>query len=90
MTEQEEQCSMMVIEFCRDHFRKLGAVEFEKMGARPEDVAIAACYAAFDLAATHKGDPIAGVEFVRTALDVIERSIISGSQIQCRATDGGT
>ena len=82
MTEQEEKCSVLVIEFCRDHFRKLGEVEFAKMGARSEDIAIAACYAAFDLASAHKGDdPISGIEFARTALDVIERSILSGEQI---------
>lgn len=49
MTEQEEQCSVLVIEFCRKHFRTLGVEEFAaRLGARPEDVAIAACYAAFD------------------------------------------
>ena len=83
MTEQEEECSVMVIEFCRDHFRKLGNVEFAKMGARSEDIAIAAAYAAFDLATANKdGDPIAGIEFARTALDVIERSLLSGERIQ--------
>lgn len=82
MTRDEETCSVMVIEFCRRHFRKLGAEEFVKLGARPEDIAIAACYSAFDLSAAHKGNPIAGVEFARTALDVIERSIIDGSTLQ--------
>lgn len=82
MTEQEEQCSVQVIEFCRRHFRKLGMEEFAKLGARPEDIAIAACYAAFDLAAAHKGSGIEGVEFCRTALDVIERSILAGETIQ--------
>lgn len=84
MTEQEEQRSVLVIEFCRKHFRSLGVEQFvAKLGARPEDVAIAACYAAFDLAASHKGtDPVAGVEFVRTACDVIERSIMSGETLQ--------
>jgi hypothetical protein len=28
MTKNEEECSMLVIDFCRRHFRKLGAVEF--------------------------------------------------------------
>ena len=80
MTEQEEECSVMVIEFCRRHFRKLGETEFAKFGARREDIAIAACYAAFDLAAAHKADPIAGIEFARTALDVVERQLLEGTR----------
>lgn len=82
MTEQEEKCSVLVIEFCRKNLRKLGAEEFKKLGARPEDIAIAACYAAFDLAASHKGDAVAGLEFARTALDVIERSIMTRETLQ--------
>ena len=77
MTHDEETRSVQVIEFCRIHFRKLGAIEFVKLGARPEDIAIAACYAAYDLAAAHKGD-MAGIEFARTALDVIERQLMEG------------
>ena len=79
MTHDEETCSVQVIEFCRTHFRKLGEVEFAKLGARPEDVAIAACYAATDLAGS---DPVLAVEFCRTALDVIERSILAGETVQ--------
>lgn len=82
MTHDEGTCSVQVIEFCRKHMRKLGAVEFTKIGARPDDVAIAACYAAFDLSAAHKGNPIEGIEFARTALDVIERSILAGETSQ--------
>lgn len=82
MTHDEETCSVQVIEFCRTHFRKLGEVEFTKLGARPEDVAIAACYAATDLAASHKGSAIEGIEFARTALDVIERSLLAGETVQ--------
>ena len=53
-----------------------------KIGARPNDIAIAACYSAFDLAAAHKGNPIEGIEFARTALDVIERGILAGETPQ--------
>jgi hypothetical protein len=74
---------MLVIDFCRDHFRKLGLVELAKIGARPEDIAIAACYAAFDVATAHKGnDPVAGIEFARTALDEMERGILDGQPFQ--------
>ncbi|QNP46064.1 hypothetical protein H9L14_01970 [Sphingomonas sediminicola] len=81
MTREEEDCSVKVIEFCRTHFRKLGSEEFAKMGARSEDVAIAACYSAFDLASAHKGDAFAGIELARTALDVIERSLLTGETV---------
>lgn len=82
MTHDEETCSVQVIEFCRTHFRKLGAVELAKIGAQPDDIAIAACYSAFDLSAAHKGNPIEGIEFARTALDVIERSLLAGETPQ--------
>lgn len=82
MTEHEEACSVQVIEFCRTHFRKLGMEQFaSKLGARPEDIAIAACYAAWDLAAVHKGDdPVSAVEFLRTSADIIERQLMEGTR----------
>lgn len=72
MTEQEEQCSVVVIEFCRKHFRKLGEFEFAKLGARPDDISIAAIYAAVDLAQQHTGDPASAICWARGALDVLE------------------
>ncbi|WP_395622149.1 hypothetical protein [Sphingomonas daechungensis] len=83
MTNDEETCSLMVIDFCRRHLRDLAMTEFSKIGARPEDIAIAASYAAFDIATAHKdNDPVAGVEFVRTSVDVIERSLLDGKPFQ--------
>lgn len=82
MTHDEETCSMMVIEFCRDHFRKLGAVEFTKLGARPEDIAIAAVYSAIDLAQHHTGDPASALAWVRQALEVVAQSPSTGETVQ--------
>ncbi len=72
MTEQEEQCSVVVIEFCRTHFRKLGAEQFAKLGARPDDISIAAIYSAVDLAQHHTGDTASAIAWARGALDVLE------------------
>jgi hypothetical protein len=78
MTRDEEDCSMRAIEFCRTHFRKLGAVEFAKRGARPEDIAIGAIYSAVDLAQHHTGDTTSAIAWARQALDVMESQIAEG------------
>lgn len=81
MKHDEETCSVMVIEFCRDHFRKLGAVEFAKLGARPEDIAIGAIYSAVDLAQHHTGDTLSALAWLRRALDVMEQGM-GGETVQ--------
>lgn len=75
MTHDEEVCSMQVIDFCRTHFRKLGAVEFAKLGARPDDIAIGAIYSAVDLAQhlEQTGDTASAIAWARRALDELER-----------------
>ena len=76
MTEPEEDCSVQVIEFCRTHFRKLGAEQFAaKLGARPDDISIAAIYAAVDLAQHHTGDTASAIAWAREALAVLEGTI---------------
>ena len=64
-----------MIEFCRNHFRKLGAEEFAKLGARPDDIAIGAIYSAVDLAQHLKrtGDTASAIAWARKALDELER-----------------
>lgn len=81
MTPNEEAASVAVIEFCRNHFRKLGAVEFAKLGARPEDIAIGAIYSAVDLAQHHTGDTVSALAWLRRALDVMERGLV-GETVQ--------
>jgi hypothetical protein len=83
MTRDEEECSLAVIEFCRTHFRKLGVVEFAKIGARPEDISIGAIYAAFDLAEGFAGDGVAALEWLRTGLDLMERQVLAGEEARC-------
>ena len=64
---------MLVIDFCRTHFRNLGTIEFPKIGARPEDIALGAIYSAVDLAQHHAGDTACAIAWARQALDVMER-----------------
>ena len=72
MTETEEQCSMIVIEFCRKMNRK-AAEKYAEVGARPDDIALGAVYSAYDLATVHNGgDPVASLEWLRRALDMLE------------------
>jgi hypothetical protein len=75
MTPDQETSSLLVIEFCRTHFRKLGAVEFAKLGARPDDIAIGAIYSAVDLAQhlEQTGDTASAIAWARKALDELER-----------------
>lgn len=73
MKQDQDAASEAVIDFCRTHFRRLGAEEFVRLGARPDDIAIAAVASAVDLAQHyHSGDPAAALAFVRRALEVLE------------------
>jgi hypothetical protein len=82
MAEQEEDCSVQVIEFCRTHFRKLGSEEFTKLGARPDDISIGAIYAAVDLAQHHTGDTASAIRWAREALTVLESTIGPEATVQ--------
>ena len=81
MTDDQEASSMQVIEFCRRFNRRMAEKQAE-IGARIEDIAIGAIYSAVDLAQAHTGDPVAAIEWARTALDVMERRILSGEAVQ--------
>jgi hypothetical protein len=61
-------------------FPKLGAVEFAKVGARPEDIAIGAIYSAVDLAQHHTGDTASALAWVRQALDLMERQLAGAEE----------
>lgn len=74
MTRDQEAKSVRSIEFCRLHFRKLGTEAFAQRGAATTDIAIAAAYAAVDLAQHVTGDPASAIAYVRLALDVFEES----------------
>lgn len=50
---------------------------YRAAGVEPADVAIAAVYSAHDLATDlHEGDPAAAIEWMRTALDLMERQLL--------------
>lgn len=74
MTHDQETASESVIEFCR-HFNRRMAEKQAELGARMDDIAIAAAYSAVDLASCHAGDAPAAIAWVRRALDVMEAGL---------------
>jgi hypothetical protein len=82
MTEQEETCSLQVIEFCR-RFNRQAAEKYVEVGASVEDIAIGALYSAYDLALAHTGDPIAAIEWLRRGIDVqAEQFLLHAETVQ--------
>lgn len=81
MTDDEERCSERVIDFCR-HMNRRMAEEQERIGARRDDIAIGAIYSAVDIQQSNLGNPIAAIEWARTALDVMENNLLSGDTLQ--------
>lgn len=81
MTDSDEDRSLVHIETCRRVNRRAAAMCAEQ-GVALDDVAIAAIYTALDLATTLKGCPVAAVVWLRTAVDVQERSLLTGQTIQ--------
>ncbi len=81
MTHNDEQVSMSAIDLCRNINRK-AANEYAARGVSPEDIALGAIYSAFDITEVAKGPGVVAVEWLRTALDVIERQVIAGEPVQ--------
>lgn len=81
MTDDTEHRSLVHIETCRRVNRRAASMCAEQ-GVALEDIAIAAIYTAFDLATTLKGSPAAAVEWLRTVVDVQERSLFAGQTVQ--------
>lgn len=81
MTRNDEEVSMSAIDLCRNINRK-AANEYATRGISPEDIALASIYSAFDIAEAAKGPGVVAVEWLRTALDVIERQVIAGEPVQ--------
>ncbi len=84
MSPEEEAASTARIASTRAIFRK-AAEKCAEHGVTIEEAAIAAMYAAFDLAEAHAGPDIVAIEWQRNACDVIERSIMQGGK---RSPDG--
>lgn len=68
----------------RSIFRK-AAAKCAEYGVTGEELAIAAMYAAFDIAEVHAGEGVGAVEWQRSACDVIERQLMEGGD---RTPDG--
>ena len=81
MTHNDEEVSMSAIDLCRNINRK-AANEYAARGVCPEDIALGAIYSAFDITEATKGQGVVAIEWLRTALDVIERQVIAGQPVQ--------
>lgn len=71
----DEDRSMANIETCR-RINRAAAVKYAEHGVTPEDAAIAAIYSAHDLAMHLGHDPAGAIEWLRTALDVMEARLL--------------
>ena len=76
MTANDEDISVAAIETGRKLGRSLAA-KLQEVGVSREDATIAAAYASFDLASDFTGSRIAGIEWMRSALDLMERQIMA-------------
>lgn len=79
MTKEEFDRLMPILEMVRRLERKLHAQLIER-GIDRLDVLIGAIYAAHALSTEQHNGPIAGIEWMRTALDTIERQVLAGSK----------
>ena len=74
MTEADERESVARIEAGRRVFRKAAGL-CGRAGATEEEQAIAAVYAAYDLAEWHAGKETLAIKWLRTAVDVLEQGV---------------
>jgi hypothetical protein len=81
MTGDNEDVSIHAIEIGRRLGRSLAA-KLQEQGVTQEDATIAAIYSAVDLASDFTGSQISGIEWLRSALDVMERQIMSGGSLR--------
>jgi hypothetical protein len=77
MFDDREDASLARIEKVR-RINRSAAVKCGQHGVTDEELAIAAAYSAFDLAERHAGPEMAAIEWMRTALDVLERAVMDG------------
>ncbi|MBO9510926.1 hypothetical protein [Erythrobacter sp. A6_0] len=78
MTGPDDDASLARIEATRRVLRSALAKCAERGGATAEELAIAALYAAFDIAEQHAGPEAGAVEWLRTGCDTLERGIMEG------------
>ena len=75
MTEDDEDRSLANIELCRRLNRSAGE-KYAEHGVAHEDISIAAVYSAHDLAMHAGRDPHGAIEWMRSALDVMESKFL--------------
>ncbi len=69
-----------IIDMCR-RVNRSAARQYVARGIEPVDAVIAAIYSAHDLATDlHEGDGHAAIEYLRTALDLMERQLLEADR----------
>nr|WP_086493866.1 hypothetical protein [Novosphingobium panipatense] len=79
MLVDQDEASLDRIERCRRINRK-AAAKCGEHGVAPDELAIAAVYSSFDLAEAWAGRGMSAIEWLRTALDVMEENILNGEK----------
>lgn len=79
MSRDEETASLARIEASRRVVRKAADMCVARGGASIEDVAIGVVYAAFDVAERHAGPELGAIEWLRTAVDMLESGLLKGT-----------
>lgn len=77
MSDNRDQASNSRIEASRRIHRRAAQL-CQAKGATVEELALAAVYFTFDLAEAHAGPEMAAVEWLRTAIDVLEQGVMTG------------
>lgn len=71
--------TLPVIDMCRRLNRK-AADQYRAKGVEPIDVALAAIYSAHDIATVTHGNAHDAIEWMRTALDQMERQLLEAAR----------
>lgn len=85
MMDDREEASIGRIEAARRVHRKASGLCVAR-GASIEEAAIGIVFAAFDQVERHAGREMAAIEWMRTAIDVLEQGVMKGVR---RAEDAG-
>jgi hypothetical protein len=81
MTGNDENISEQAIELCRN-LNRSAAVKYAERGVSHEDITMGSIYCSFDLATGLTGSQIGAIEWLRSAVDVIERQLLEGETLQ--------
>lgn len=80
MSEQDDDGFYAGVALARK-INRSAADKYAEKGLTPDQIAIGAMWSAYDIAeALHEGKGIAAIEWMRSAIDIMERSIFNGDR----------